>query len=104
MEREIRSINCIKTLMGMKYRSLPKAQRSNEGELYLLKNNLDLAQRELGSVLKRKMVVEGKIEDITQRIEELERGLKVKTSKDTAGHRSIKASPKNAIKVMKVDY
>jgi len=104
MKREIRSLGSIKTLMSMKHRSLPKAERSNDAELYLLKNNLALAQRELISVSRRKEVVEKKLEEIEQRIAELEAEEGIIRSKTAAGSHSIKTRPTGKIKVMKVNY
>ena len=103
MANEIRSLDSIKTLMGMKHRSMPKAERSVDGELYLLKNNLALSRRELDSVNQRKGVVEGRIRDIELRIDELEAGLGIKRN-PPAGSQDLQTSPKGAIKVMKVDY
>lgn len=104
MKREIQSIRSIKTLMSMKHRSLPKAERSNDAELYLLKNNLALAQRELSSVSKRKEIVENKIRELEERIVEMESGAGITRSKSTADSHSIKTMPRGAIKVMKVNY
>ena len=104
MIKDIRTVYSIKTHLGMKYRSLPEAQRSSEGELYLLKNNLDLAHREMKSVLGRKEIVERKIEDIVKRINDLEAGLTRKKSSDISDFHSIRSSPKGALKVMKIDY
>ncbi|OIP28824.1 MAG: hypothetical protein COW04_08165 [Deltaproteobacteria bacterium CG12_big_fil_rev_8_21_14_0_65_43_10] len=104
MKKEIRSLGSIKTLMNMKHRSLPKAERSNDAELYLLKNNLALAQRELSSVSKRKEIVENKIREIEERIAELESEAGITRSKSAADSHSIKTMPRGAIKVMKVNY
>ena len=104
MKRDIGSIGSIKTLMSMKHRSLPKAERSNDAELYLLKNNLALAQRELSSVSKRKEIVENRIREIDERIAELESEAGITRSKSTADSHSINTMPRGAIKVMKVNY
>ena len=104
MKREIRSLGSIKTLMSMKHRSLPKAARSNDAEIYLLKNNLALVQRELTSVNKRKEVVEKKIQEILQRVAELELEEGITRSKSAADSHSIKTRPTGKIKVMKVNY
>jgi hypothetical protein len=104
MKRDIRSIGSIKTLMSMKHRSLPKAERSNDAELYLLKNNLALAQRELSSVSKRKEIVDNRIREIEERITELESEAGISRSKNVADSHSIKTMPRGAIKVMKVNY
>ena len=104
MANDIRSLSSIKTLMGMKHRSMPKAERSVDGELYLLKNNLALAHRELKSVSERKMVVEGRIKDIEDRIDELSAGIKTKTGTNAPGSGGIKTSPPGTVKVMKVNY
>jgi len=104
MKREIRSLGSIKTLMSMKHRSLPKAERSNDAELYLLKNNLALAQRELTSVNNRKEVVGNRIAEIKQRIVELESEEGITRSKSAADSHSIKTRPTGKIKVMKVNY
>lgn len=103
MANEIRSLASIKTLMGMKHRSMPKAERSVDGELYLLKNNLALSRRELDSVSQRKAVVEGRIKDIEMRIDELETGMGI-NRRPQVNAQDIRTSPKGAIKVMKVDY
>jgi len=104
MKREIRSLGSIKTLMSMKHRSLPKAERSNDAELYLLKNNLALSQRELISVNNRKEVVGNRIAEIKQRIVELESEEGITRSKSAADSHSIKTRPTGKIKVMKVNY
>lgn len=104
MKREIRSLGSIKTLMSMKHRSLPKAERSNDAELYLLKNNLALAQRELTSVNNRKEVVGNRVAEIKQRIVELESEEGITRSKSAADSHSIKTRPTGKIKVMKVNY
>jgi hypothetical protein len=104
MANDVRSLASIKTLMGMKHRSMPKAERSVDGELYLLKNNLSLSLRELTSVNKRKGVVEGRIRDIELRIEELERGLGIRRRSPAIGSQDLKTSPKGGLKVMKVEY
>lgn len=103
MANRIRSLASIKTLTGMKHSSMPKADRSVDGELYLLKNNLALSQRELTSVSERKAIVEGRIRDIELRIEELETGLGI-TRRTPATGSGFKTSPKGALKVMKVEY
>ena len=103
MAKVIRSLASIKTLMGMKHRSMPRAERSADGELYLLKNNLTLSRRELASVDQRKAVVERRIKDIELRIEELETGLGIKIRPYT-GSQDLKSSPKGTLKVMKVEY
>jgi len=104
MKRELKSLSSIKTLMTMKHRSLPKAERSNDAELYLLKNNLALSQRELISVNNRKEVVEKRIAEIIQRVAELEAEEGITRSKSAADSHSIKTRPKGGIKVMKVNY
>jgi len=104
MEREIRSLGSIKTLMSMKHRSLPKAERANDAELYLLKNNLALSKKELTSISNRKGIVEKRIGDIKERIAKLEREEGVTRTKDFADLPSKKTVPKSAIKVMRVDY
>jgi len=104
MKREIRSLGSIKTLMSMKHRSLPKAERSNDAELYLLKNNLALSTKELTSVSNRKEVVEKRIREIEQRIAELELEEGITRSKSAADSHSIKTRPTGGIKVMKVNY
>jgi hypothetical protein len=102
MKREIRSLDSIKTLMGMKHRSLPKAERSNDAEIYLLKNNLSLSQKELSSVSRRKEVIEERIRGLELRIAELEAG--VKRSENAADLHRINTRPAGGIKVMKVNY
>jgi len=72
MAKEIRTLGHIKTLMGMKHRSLPKADRANDAEIYLLRNNLALSLKELVSVNQRKETIEMRIQDIEARIAELE--------------------------------
>jgi len=104
MKKEIRSLGSIKTLMGMRHRSLPKAERANDAELYLLKNNLALSTKELSSITERKEVVEKRIEDIQARIVQLEMEEGVTRTKGFADPPSKKTGPKSAIKVMRVDY
>ena len=104
MKREIRSLGSIKTLTTMKHRSLPKTEKSNDAELYLLKNNLSLTQRTLASASRRKEVVEKKLEEIEERIAELEAEEGITRSKSAADSHSIKTRPKGGIKVMKVNY
>jgi len=101
MGKEIRSLGHIKTLMGMKHRSLPKAERANDAEIYLLRNNLSLSLKELTSVTRRKKVVEERISDIQERIEALEKE-RVENARDE-GPKNIIPRSKN-MKVMKIDY
>jgi len=104
MGNDIRSLGHIKTLMGMKHRSLPKADRANDAEIYLLKNNLSLSKKELASVTQRKQVIETRIEDIENRIAELEeQELEKKANMAEVGD-TRKIKPKSNIKVMKMDY
>ena len=104
MGKEIRSLGHIKTLMGMKHRSLPKAERANDAEIYLLKNNLSLSKKELASVSQRKEVVEKRIEDIENRIAELEEQELEKKAKMAEGGNAKRIRPKSNMKVMKMDY
>lgn len=104
MGKDIRSLGHIKTLMGMKHRSLPKAERANDAEIYLLKNNLSLSKKELASVSQRKQVVETRIEDIESRIRELEDQELEKKAKVAEGGDAGRIRPKGNIKVMKMDY
>ncbi len=102
MGKDIRSLGHIKTLMGMKHRSLPKADRANDAEIYLLKNNLSLSKKELVSVSQRKEVIETRIEDIENRIAELEaQELEKKAQMPGDGGRK---RPKSNVTVMKIDY
>ncbi len=104
MSKEIRSLGHIKTLMGMKHRSLPKADRANDAEIYLLKNNLSLSKKELISVSQRKTVIETRIEDIENRIAELEEQELEKKAKMAEGGDTRKIRPKGNMKVMTMDY
>ena len=100
MGKEIRSLGYIKTLMGMKHRSLPKGDRANDAEIYLLRNNLSLSLKELGGVTHRKQVVEERIADIQERIEDLESERVQYKQKDTKIGRPVKGN----MKVMKIEY
>ena len=104
MAKEIRTLGHIKTLMGMKHRSLPKADRANDAEIYLLRNNLSLSLKELGSVNQRKKTIETRIQDIETRIAELEAQDKEKRAQlaDNTGEKRIK--PRGNMKVMNIDY
>ncbi len=104
MGKEIRSLGHIKTLMGMKHRSLPKADRANDAEIYLLKNNLSLSRKELVSVSQRKKVIETRIEDIENRIAELDAQELEKKAKLLEGDDARKIRPKGNMKVMTMDY
>jgi len=104
MGKEIRSLGHIKTLMGMKHRSLPKADRANDAEIYLLKNNLSLSKKELVSVSQRKKVIETRIDDIESRISELEMQELEKKAQMADGGDVRKIKPKGNIDVMKMDY
>ena len=104
MGKEIRSLSHIKTLMGMKHRSLPKADRANDAEIYLLKNNLSLSRKELISVSQRKKVIETRIEDIENRIAELDAQELEKKAKMAESGDTPKIRPKGNINVMKMDY
>ena len=104
MGKDIRSLGHIKTLMGMKHRSLPKAERANDAEIYLLKNNLSLSKKELASISQRKKVVETRLEDIQNRIAELEEQELKKKAEMAEGGGVGKIRPKGNIKVMKMDY
>ena len=104
MGKEIRGMNAIKTLMGMKHRSLPKAERANDAEIYLLRNNLALSTKELVSISERKETVENRIADIEARIAELEAEEQAKKSEmmDKDGPKKIR--PRGNVKVMSIDY
>jgi uncharacterized protein YlxW (UPF0749 family) len=104
MAKEIRTLGHIKTLMGMKHRSLPKADRANDAEIYLLRNNLALSLKELVSVNQRKETIETRIQDIEARIAELEAEEHEKRAQlaDKNGEKRIK--PRGNMKVMKIDY
>jgi hypothetical protein len=104
MGKEIRRLGSIKTLMGMKHRSLPKAERANDAELYLLKNNLAVSTKELSSITERKKVVEKRVEDIKERIAKLEMEEGITRTKGFADASSKKPVPRGAIKVMRIDY
>ena len=104
MGKDIRSLGHIKTLMGMKHRSLPKADRANDAEIYLLKNNLSLSKKELASVTQRKQVIETRIENIENRIAELEEQELKEKAEMAEGGGVGKIRPKGNIKVMKMDY
>ena len=101
MGKEIRSLGHIKTLMGMKHRSLPKADRANDAEIYLLRNNLSLSLKELTSVAHRKKVVEERISDIQNRIETLEKE-RIENARNDGPEHIIPKS--RNMKVMKIDY
>ncbi|MCJ7808651.1 MAG: hypothetical protein MUP26_00170, partial [Desulfobulbaceae bacterium] len=94
MGKDIRSLGHIKTLMGMKHRSLPKADRANDAEIYLLKNNLSLSKKELASVSQRKQVIETRIEDIENRIRELDEQELEKKAKAAEGGDAGRIRPK----------
>ena len=105
MAKEIRRLDSIKTLMGMKHRSLPRAERANDAEIYLLRNNLALSLKELASVNQRKETIAVRIEEIEGRIAKLEAEEKEKRAQiadTTNGGKRIR--PRGDIKVMKVDY
>jgi len=104
MAKGIRTLGHIKTLMGMKHRSLPKADRANDAEIYLLRNNLALSIKELASINQRRKTIETRIQDIETRIAELEAQEKEKRAQlaDNTGETRIK--PRGNMKVMKIDY
>jgi len=104
MGKRVRALGHVKTLMGMKHRSLPKAERANDAEIYLLKNNLTLSKRELESVNQRKKVVEGKIGEIENRIAKLEAQELEKKADRAQGGNVRKIRPKSNMRVMKMDY
>jgi len=104
MGKEIRGLMSIKTLMGMKHRSLPKAERANDAEIYLLRNNLALSNKELVSITERKKVVEDRIADIESRIAELEEEEQEKRAQMKAQGGPKKIKPKGNMKVMSIDY
>jgi len=100
MRKEILGLTSIKTLRKIKHRSIPKAEGTDDAELYLLRNNLILANRERASVEKRKESVEVRIKEIEMRIAELESGLKRKRPKKRIAPQPLKSG----MQVMKVDY
>ena len=104
MAKEIRSLSHIKTLMGMKHRSLPKADRANDAEIYLLKNNLSLSKKELVSVSQRKKVIKTRIQNIENRIAELEIQELEKKAKMAESGDVRKIRPNSNMKVMTMDY
>lgn len=104
MAKEIRTLGHIKTHMGMKHRSLPKADRANDAEIYLLRNNLALSLKKLVSINQIRETVETRIQDIETRIAELEAQEKEMRAQlaDNTGEKRIK--PRGNMKVMKIDY
>jgi len=104
MGKELRTLGHIKTLMGMKHRSLPKAERANDAEIYLLRNNLALSTKELASVTQRKEVIETRIQDIETWIAQLEAEEQEKKAQRADKNGPKKITPKGNIKVMKIDY
>lgn len=104
MGKRVRSLGHVKTLMGMKHRSLPKAERANDAEIYLLKNNLSLSKKELASITQRKKVIEVRIGDIENRIALLEAQELEKKAKMAEGGDARKIRPNSNMKVMKMDY
>jgi len=104
MAKEIRTLGHIKTLMGMKHRSLPKADRANDAEIYLLRNNLSFSLKELTSVNQRRETIETRIQDIEARIAELEAEEKEKRAQTADNNGPKKIRPTGNMKVMKIDY
>jgi predicted nucleic acid-binding Zn-ribbon protein len=104
MAHEIRRLGSIKTLMGMKHRSLPKAERANDAEIYLLKNNLALSLKELASVNQRKEAIETRIRDIETRIAALEAEQPEKRTEMSGKDHPNKITPRGNMKVMPIDY
>lgn len=104
MGKEIRGLRTIKTLMGMKHRSLPKAERANDAEIYLLRNNLALSIKELASVNQRKETIETRIADIETRIAELEAEEQEKRTEMAGKDGPKKIRPRGNMKVMPIDY
>jgi len=104
MAKEIRTLGHIKTLMGMKHRSLPKADRANDAEIYLLRNNLSLSLKELVSINQRRGTVETRIHDIEARIAELEAEEKEKRAQTADNNGPKRIRPRGNMKVMKIDY
>jgi len=105
MPKEIRTLGHIKTLMGMKHRSLPKAERANDAEIYLLRNNLALSTKELASITQRKEKIEQRIADIEGRIAELEAEEKEKAAQQRAdGNGEKRMRPKGSMKIMPFEY
>ena len=104
MGKEIRRLSSIKTLMGMKHRSLPKAERANDAEIYLLRNNLALSTKELASINERKETVENRIADIEARIAELEAEEQEKKAEMAGKDHLKRIKPMGSMKVMKIDY
>jgi septal ring factor EnvC (AmiA/AmiB activator) len=105
MAKEIRTLGHIKTLMGMKHRSLPKAERANDAEIYLLRNNLALSVKELASVTQRREKIEQRIADIEGRIADLEAEEKERRAEQLAesnGEKRIR--PRGNMKVMPIEY
>jgi len=104
MAKEIRTLGHIKTLMGMKHRSLPKADRANDAEIYLLRNNLSLSLKELASINQRRSKVEERIQDIQARIAELETEEKEKRAQTPDNNAAKTIRTLGNMKVMKIDY
>ena len=104
MGKDIRGLNSIKTLMGMKHRSLPKAERANDAEIYLLRNNLALSTKELVSIKERKQSVENRISDIEARIAELEAQEQEKKAEMSERGGLKKILPRGKMKVLPIDY
>jgi predicted nucleic acid-binding Zn-ribbon protein len=104
MAKEIRTLGHIKTLMGTKHRSLPKAERANDAEIYLLRNNLSVSLKELVSINQRKKAVETRIQDIETRIADLEAEDKEKRAQTPDNNAPKRIKSVGNMKVMKIDY
>jgi predicted nucleic acid-binding Zn-ribbon protein len=100
MKREIKGLGSIKTLRKLKRKSISGAEGTDHAELYLLKNNLTMAKREISGVERRKKALEERISGMEQRITELEG----KTPKKRGKKRNVPPQAKSPIQVLKVGY
>ncbi len=100
MKREVKGLEAIKTLRKLKRKSISGAEGTNHAELYLLKNNLTMAKREMSGIERRKEALEERISGMEQRIAELEG----KTPKRRGKRRNVPPRAKSPMQVLKVGY
>lgn len=89
----------IRSIHSAGIRSIPKGLRSPYLKLYTLSNEEKRLKKESGILGKKKAVVDGRLEDVNDRMEKLKKEIS-KESKDKV-YKNVRTNP---VKTMSVNY
>lgn len=96
---QVFGVRDIKSIHGIGARSIPKIQRSDYLELYMLRREKDRLEKEAFTLDKRRNSVMKQINSITQRIENLQKETQQK--KEIKSYGNITTKP---LKTMPINY